>query len=448
MTAQIKPFAIETHQPKTFTGSLKAANLDTPQESSVETFTLSVSSNPSQVRKSEPQKAQVNQHHYTNLSTQNTLATNINDPLVTDFGPNKRFAPAWIPLSLLGLLTIIAAGFMYGLNPFVDTPEVAPTPQVTQEPVLVTPAPTLSLGMFPLTISQPIRDEIDKLPWIWEKPAFENFFLPGVIERDVLTVNSEQEWLLHGGWCGTTTEILTENLSKFTVQFFIDGEQVSSSNILEYSLQQAGEECLMMVTKLSDWPDKSIIDVEARYELTADVDDGTDIYKAGVYRHLATISIDLDHASKLPQTIKPKSAKPSSDELQNVRWIWYEKLVFQNPLVPTTEKYVFSTNTNQEWLWSIAWCAISTPVLTENLAAVDFQLIIDDAQLPESDILRYSAQSNDKEECEVWVTKLSDWPADTTLRIEAQYELSRDVDDGKVESAAGLYRHVVDVTVD
>jgi len=347
--------------------------------------------------------------------------------------------PIWASSLLLGLLAVMIAGFVYNLSGIDPTTDPSETPTPTATPTQV-PNDTQ-----PLT-TKPTVDEMNALPWIWTKPAFENFFVPGT-EQIAQTVRDNEEWIMHGGWCSTTQDLLLDNLSNVQVDLIVDGVTVSDSNILEYSLQQGGEECVMMATKLSNWPATATVEVEAKYRLATDVDDGTDVYKAGEYRHLATLSID--HApTSMPaeDPMLPQATRPSTDDISTVPSIWTAKLNFQNILVPSTEQYLFSTTPDAEWMWSIGWCAVTADVLTENLSGTQFQLIVGGTPVPESKILKYPYQENG-DECMAWMTKLAKWPADSTVEIEALYSLSKDTNDGRAEYVAGSYRHAVTVTV-
>jgi C-terminal processing protease CtpA/Prc len=104
---------------------------------------------------------------------------------------------------------------------------------------------------------------------------------PGTLTFTVPLTESEPLLWLYA-WCTTTQQILEQNFENIELNFVLDGEEVPLSEMVTQDLPNAGQQCRLYYTVLSDWPaGEHHLSTTATF--TNPINDGTADYEAGDY---------------------------------------------------------------------------------------------------------------------------------------------------------------------
>lgn len=164
------------------------------------------------------------------------------------------------------------------------TPTVLPTspPLPTQ-----TPRPTATT-----TVVTAFRPDLSQtnLTSIWQGIEFEDMQLPGTRRYNTTVfANETRRWSFI--WCGRTHADLENIVAPLNFSMLLNGQPISSAQILEHDEVVNGWQCRYWSTLLQNWTSGQTVEVEAYYQLAERIFDGENYYEAGNYRQIITVRV-------------------------------------------------------------------------------------------------------------------------------------------------------------
>ena len=133
--------------------------------------------------------------------------------------------------------------------------------------------------------SLPREEDVQEVPSVWDfYELSEGLDLaePGTRQFSV-DVDPGQPFIWPFYWCAADEDTLAENLRSITVDFTVDGIEVSNSDILEYERSTEAWNCHFWATMLNRWESGTESSLIIRYSFRRVVDDGFKEYPAGDY---------------------------------------------------------------------------------------------------------------------------------------------------------------------
>jgi len=139
--------------------------------------------------------------------------------------------------------------------------------------------------------------------------------------------------------------------------------------------------------------------------------------------------------------------KPASSDLTSgMPSIWNENGI-SVPDMPAPGKLAYSgaVRAEEEYLFSIFWCAKNMRRFNEDMASMKTSFYVNGHALPEDYILRYDYE-RDGWSCRSTVIALSGWIAGQTYILQAERNIFTKVSDGERNYPAGVYLYEVYLT--
>jgi hypothetical protein len=103
-------------------------------------------------------------------------------------------------------------------------------------------------------------------------------------------VLSKSETLLWAwGWCAKDTATLKDNMSKFGLQFTLNGEEVALDKFLNLEYESGGQQCVVYILGLKDWAGgehraTTVVTFKSKMnDGTADYPAGTQTFEYSIY---------------------------------------------------------------------------------------------------------------------------------------------------------------------
>lgn len=143
---------------------------------------------------------------------------------------------------------------------------------------------------FAATVFRPTDEEIAGAPDIWSLLPFVDHDAPGERTYD-LTIGQSDPLYWRMRWCAIDPDTLSENLSNIAMRFRLNGVAVEWPvlRINSETHERTGWACQRWATIVTDWPTDQPTILEIEYELEEAVDDGRQIYRAGIYRQVVRV---------------------------------------------------------------------------------------------------------------------------------------------------------------
>jgi hypothetical protein len=127
---------------------------------------------------------------------------------------------------------------------------------------------------------------------LWNLAVYRDLTQPATNTYEV-TVRSNDRWRWGFSWCAIDDTTLEQILSPLSIQFLIDGDEISSSKFLSYyDTNSSGWACLRWVTILTGWRPDETVELEVRYNLSDSINDGKETYAKGEYRHIIIVNVE------------------------------------------------------------------------------------------------------------------------------------------------------------
>jgi serine/threonine protein kinase len=170
-----------------------------------------------------------------------------------------------------------------------EPPSPTPTETLppTSPPPTQTPRPTATITA--VTAFRPTQSQTN-MTSIWQGVNFEDMKAPG-IKRYNTTVFPDQTRRWSFIWCGRTRADLQNILEPLTFSMNLNGQPISSSQMLEHDQVVNGWQCRYWSTLLQNWVSGQTVEVEAHYQLSARIFDGENYYEPGTYRQIITVRV-------------------------------------------------------------------------------------------------------------------------------------------------------------
>jgi hypothetical protein len=110
---------------------------------------------------------------------------------------------------------------------------------------------------------------------------------------------------------------------------------------------------------------------------------------------------------------------------------------------PGTLTYTISLNESETLVWLYAWCATTQEILEENFESIQLRFTLDGEEVPLDDMATQDVPNNGQQ-CRIFYTALSDWPAGEH-RLSTAATFTNPINDGTADYEAGEY--VLEYTV-
>jgi serine/threonine protein kinase len=260
-------------------------------------------------------------------------------------------------------------------------------------------------------------------------------------QRFTVTVPATETRSITNGWCATTQAILQDNLKNMLFSITINDVPIPGDLIFVGDAQSADKTlyCENYITLVSDWQDVQQATLTIKHSILQRIFDGNGYYEAGDYADVLNVTV-----ANLPLTL----TQPT-DSTQVGKFVSLTKDVqLKDPTTPTHNTYSLTVAVGETRSLAVGWCAADTATLADNLSAVTFTLSIDNVPIPASKVLNYDYVGSDgKLQCHGWATAISGWKAGTQYTLRVVRALSRPVNDGQHNYAAGQYTDDLNVTV-
>jgi hypothetical protein len=175
------------------------------------------------------------------------------------------------------------------LNPTptsVDMPTSTYTVTVT---TFFTPTETATLlPIAPLTIIQPVREDLDRVPIIYV--GYQDLSTPGTQSYKV-NISSKLTYLWTYQWCARYSGTLDDNLDLINFYFYINDVLLSETDFLIFKgTSTNGWLCQRWATMLSGWKNTKNPTLTVLYNIPLPITDGVTTYPIGEYRHEINLS--------------------------------------------------------------------------------------------------------------------------------------------------------------
>lgn len=142
-----------------------------------------------------------------------------------------------------------------------------------------------------LEVFLPTYEELKSMRMVLSSAGFRDIKSPEIIYYD-LVVSSDEKISWTFMWCAQNREILEENLEHMAIDFLINEELINNNYIKNrFSTNNSGQTCQPYNIFLRGWEKEKEYSLELKYVIDQDVFDGTNIYKAGTYRHIFNVTV-------------------------------------------------------------------------------------------------------------------------------------------------------------
>ena len=119
---------------------------------------------------------------------------------------------------------------------------------------------------------------------------------------------------------------------------------------------------------------------------------------------------------------------------------------YKGLMKPGKNTYSIIVQSDQSYYLGFPWCTSTEEQLNSNLPVFNYQLFIDNQEVPDNDILEYEApvaKNGYSLYCHYWTTILENWRKNTTVIIDAIFVHSASVFDGMTSYLPGKYEQLV-----
>lgn len=132
------------------------------------------------------------------------------------------------------------------------------------------------------------RDELDDIPSIWIVYGLEADIVSDEFNKFYkIPILPSDRYRLPFNWCATNKTLLSDNLDEMSVEYLIDGEKISDSQISVFAYKVKDKdvdwECRKWSTTLSDWKPGSEVELAINVVFNKDLFDGKSNYSKGTY---------------------------------------------------------------------------------------------------------------------------------------------------------------------
>lgn len=159
-------------------------------------------------------------------------------------------------------------------------------------PFTIQYVPGSILSPYSVTVFRPTQQDLQSANNLWRLAAYRDLREPGTQTYNV-TVRSTDEWRWGFSWCAMDSDTLQGIRSPLSIEFSIDGRQLSNVHILEYDdTTSDGWTCHRWSTILTNWPPNRRVELEVSYGLTESIYDGRASYPSGEYHQVITVDVD------------------------------------------------------------------------------------------------------------------------------------------------------------
>ena len=111
--------------------------------------------------------------------------------------------------------------------------------------------------------------------------------MPGTQSYSQSVSTDTHRWAFQ--WCGTDRAHFLNLLAPFTIKFYVDGDQVSPSDILEYDMEN--NRCRVWVTLVGGWRSGDQVRLDITYHLSSPVQGGSGMRDIGYYTQRINVSV-------------------------------------------------------------------------------------------------------------------------------------------------------------
>jgi hypothetical protein len=196
-------------------------------------------------------------------------------------------------------------------------------------------APTIT-SRYPVTVMRPTDEEMNKVVDLWTLTPFHDLDQPGEQKSEV-TVSAADPVYWRMRWCAVDRNVLEQNLGQLSMSFLVNGHYIDDGIHLrktEEAHPNTGWACHRWGTLLKDFPTDEPTILEIAYELREDVNDGKQVYPAGVYRQVITVHATSAPAAAGDGTGLPAALPGESYAPPPAEWISFEPTPAADVLPP------------------------------------------------------------------------------------------------------------------
>jgi hypothetical protein len=154
-----------------------------------------------------------------------------------------------------------------------------------------------------------------------------------------------------------------------------------------------------------------------------------------------------------PLVATPTNAFPlhirqiGTQDLANMLSIWLENgIQIADMYAPGRKTYSGTVHVEDEYLFTIYWCATNAKTLAQNLQQIRNSFFVNGQPVSDQYILSYD-HNPEGVYCKYAVIALSGWVPDQTYTLEAQRNILQKINDGRDSYPAGIYVRELNVTV-
>lgn len=152
-----------------------------------------------------------------------------------------------------------------------------------------------------------------------------------------------------------------------------------------------------------------------------------------------------DHNVQIPE-YELDITIPTQAEAENLRKILGSG-AYKDPKIPTVTNYHISVSQNERVKWFYSWCAKNYENLSHNLQNITFEFFIQNSQLDNGYLTEFGTSGSWDWPCKEYTTYVGGWEQGRDYTLEVRYTIAQDISDGDNTYKAGVYRHLINVSV-